>query len=502
MIPADVASRLKLVVADQPAPPQSVVSAPKLADILSDLVPGQRILAEIQALLPNGTYRAVVAQRDVTLALPFSAKAGDSLELEVVESDGKLTLAFVANRTAAQPQAGQGRESVTTTLSSAGRLIGDLLGGIDQQGKRAPPAPLNGNQPLVAEFPDTPGQLIPVLKDALSRSGMFYESHQARWVEGKLPTSALLQEPQGKLSPRASAPPPPASAPIPAALPIRTEPPAVPQGRAAALQAAYGLAPETAPASPSAAAPTGIPAQPLSSTQTPSAAQLPAAAQMLPTSILPEESPVAGGTPNPALPEFPDLGATPSPDRGGNAAHPAETAEHSLLPPTGPGERAEGARNPALPAEREASPLPLPNADSTSAARPAASGQNPIPPDLTPLVQQQLDALATQNYVWQGQVWPGQHLHWEIEEKNGGPRPQDGEAPQQWQTRLKLTLPLLGGIEAVMHLRTGGEIDISLTADSAASREKLIAAGTGLGQQLESAGLRLTALAVQHGQAG
>lgn len=36
-------------------------------------------IAEIQAMLPNGTYRAIINQRNVTLALPFSAKTGDSL---------------------------------------------------------------------------------------------------------------------------------------------------------------------------------------------------------------------------------------------------------------------------------------------------------------------------------------------------------------------------------------------------------------------------------------
>ncbi len=98
MIPPDVASSLRLVIPDQHALPnaqsQPVAPAQQVADVLSNLVPGQRILAEIQALLPNGSYRAVVAQRDITLALPFSAKPGDTLELEVTESDGKLTLAF------------------------------------------------------------------------------------------------------------------------------------------------------------------------------------------------------------------------------------------------------------------------------------------------------------------------------------------------------------------------------------------------------------------------
>src|SRR5574343_431770 len=98
MIPADVANSLKQPLLGQQlatdAPTRPVLPTQQIADVLSDLVPGQRILAEIQSLLPNGSYRAVVAQRDITLALPFSAKPGDTLELEVAESDGKLTLAF------------------------------------------------------------------------------------------------------------------------------------------------------------------------------------------------------------------------------------------------------------------------------------------------------------------------------------------------------------------------------------------------------------------------
>ncbi|MDP3438788.1 MAG: flagellar hook-length control protein FliK, partial [Azonexus sp.] len=133
MIPPDVASSLRQILPDQHAATnaqnQPVAPAQKIADVLSNLVPGQRVLAEIQALLPNGTYRAIVAQRDVTLALPFSAKAGDTLELEVSENDGKVTLAFVANRSSGE-QAGKLATSAATTLSQTGKLITDLLGGI------------------------------------------------------------------------------------------------------------------------------------------------------------------------------------------------------------------------------------------------------------------------------------------------------------------------------------------------------------------------------------
>jgi hypothetical protein len=92
MIRADVANRLQPAadLALRPALP-----AQEITDKLAGLVAGQRLLAEIQSLMPNGTYRALINQRSVTLALPFAAKTGDAIELEVAESDGKLTLAVV-----------------------------------------------------------------------------------------------------------------------------------------------------------------------------------------------------------------------------------------------------------------------------------------------------------------------------------------------------------------------------------------------------------------------
>ena len=199
MIPADLASRLRNVTQDLPTPVQPAPAAQKVADALSEFSVGQRIMAEIQTLLPNGAYRAVIAQREITLALPFSAKAGDTLELEVAEADGKLTLAFVANKTASEANT-QVSDSVSARLSKTGNLIGDLLNEVDQQGGRAKPAALNANQPLVTDFTGKASELMPALKDSLIKSGMFYEAHQAQWLEGKLSTANLLQEPQGKLS--------------------------------------------------------------------------------------------------------------------------------------------------------------------------------------------------------------------------------------------------------------------------------------------------------------
>jgi hypothetical protein len=124
---------------------------------------------------------------------------------------------------------------------------------------------------------------------------------------------------------------------------------------------------------------------------------------------------------------------------------------------------------------------------------------NPIPRDLTPIVQQQLDGLANQNFAWQGQVWPGQQMQWEIGENLANPRGENGEAVQ-WQTRLKLSLPMLGGIDAILQLRPDGEIGIKISADSEATTTRLRNSMNELREQFESAGLNLTQLSMQHGQ--
>ena len=409
MIPADLASRLRVALPPaQQETPQPVLPVQKLTDVLSNLIPGQRVLAEVQAMLPNGTYRAIVAQRDVTLALPFSAKAGDSLELEVLDSDGKITLAFVANRTTGQQAAAQPRESVPTTLSQAGRLISDLLGNVEGGGAKAAPAPLNGNQPLLKSAPEA-AQLAPILKEALGKSGVFYEAHQARWVAGQLPIEALRQEPQGKTAPILPPLPPPAPPPSSPAMPTNQAP------LAATLEARNVDA--------------------IADDVTPNVVQ----GQKQSTPV--PEPRNSEGT----------VAATPNPTRG---------------------------------------------------EQPVAQQGLAIPRELTPIVQQQLDALATQNYAWQGQVWPGQKLWWEISENSEQSGSQNGEPSQRWQTRLKLDLPALGGIEATLRLQPGGRVEIQMRADSASSEARLRDNGEALIKRFAASGLELTQLLVQHEQTG
>lgn len=409
MIPPDLASRLKLVAQDLPAPVQAITPAKELTDVLSDLSAGQKILAEIQGQLANGSYRAMVAQREITLALPFSAKPGDTLELEVRESDGKLTLAFVANRTTSPETAAKGQDSVTTSLSKTGNLIGNLIGEIGQQGGKAKPAALNANQPIVTELPEKASDLAPILKNALASSGMFYEAHQARWVEGKLSVSNLLQEPQGRLSSLIPSPPLPAPT---ANTGIDDEADTHIHLSEASLQRV--------------------------TTEKTNASTEPAE-HAIDKTVLKEQ---AGIT-------------------------------HDVRPQTGLGQE----NSPSI-----------------------GQRTNAIPSELAPLVQQQLNALATQTCVWQGQVWPGQQMHWEITEDDGRPRSGEDEVTGIWQTRLKLDLPTLGGIDARIGLDQSGRLSIALRTNQEESQKKLQSAANTLNQSLQASGLQLNKLTFSHGE--
>lgn len=118
-----------------------------------------------------------------------------------------------------------------------------------------------------------------------------------------------------------------------------------------------------------------------------------------------------------------------------------------------------------------------------------------------PIVQQQLDGLANQNFAWQGQVWPGQQMRWEIGENMDDSRSSNSDNIQRWQTRLKLSLPQLGDIDVTLNLKAGGEVRIAVTAGSESSEARLRNEAQQLRQQFEAAGLNLTEVSVQHDEA-
>jgi hypothetical protein len=111
------------------------------------------------------------------------------------------------------------------------------------------------------------------------------------------------------------------------------------------------------------------------------------------------------------------------------------------------------------------------------------------------LIHAQLNALESQRFVWQGELWPGQKLEWEIERDTQGR--QQGEADQQeaWQSAVRFELPSLGAVSATLHLN-GDRVSILVRTGSADSAALLRAHGAELAQALDAAGSPLEALIV------
>jgi len=175
---------------------QPVAPVHELPSDLPDLQIGQRFTARIQEALPDNTYKALVAGKQLTLQLPEGAGAGDQLELVVVDRSPRVLIA----RQAETASSGEAAPYPFARFSPAARLIGQLL---PPEGEAPPAAQLNRGQPLVAQPPQSQAavaELTSKLSQSVTQSGLFYEAHQAQWVAGKRPLEELLQEPQGQKS--------------------------------------------------------------------------------------------------------------------------------------------------------------------------------------------------------------------------------------------------------------------------------------------------------------
>ena len=138
------------------------------------------VRAQVAARLADGTFRVLIDGKALKLALPDDVKAGDILQLRVVGRGNDSASSGTADAS-----------SVGRGFSTAGQLVAELA-------KQPTTAPPRQSQPVVAEPPDSPESLAAPLARAVERSGLFYESHQARWVNGEFPLERLLEEPQAQ----------------------------------------------------------------------------------------------------------------------------------------------------------------------------------------------------------------------------------------------------------------------------------------------------------------
>jgi hypothetical protein len=278
---------------------------------------GQILQAQLVAELPNGRSLIDVQGFRFDVKLPLPMRLGESLRLEVLALEPKLTFALLGARAGASGNA--------VSMSDAVRHLTALL---DRLSNEPRAAPTTRTMPMISTPPTDAAELAKALEGALTRSGLFYESHQAQWIAGERTLEELMREPQAALK------------------------------------------------------------------------------------------------------------------RTGDPVHPQATA----------------------------------------------------------LVQQQLETLDSRQIVWSGQVWPEQSLEWRIEEESRHDHA-SVETPAAWKTSLRLTLPRLGDVNAALSV-AGSDVRITLSADTPDARSDLRAGEPALRGALQRAGLTLLGVAVPEESVG
>ncbi len=181
---------LKALIASIRDSASSLVKTEGTPVAATPLSPGSEVLGEVVEKQPNGRYLVRVGPEIFDMPLPRNTPTGKTLLMTFIGDQPRITFSI--------PQPGAKGSEVT--LSGASRWLGSMTSNL------TPTA--NGDGPTVARstklfdtLPLDRGAIVERLRNAVTRSGLFYESHVVRWSENSFPLEELLKEPQGQHSP-------------------------------------------------------------------------------------------------------------------------------------------------------------------------------------------------------------------------------------------------------------------------------------------------------------
>ena len=186
MLPANLISALQALT-HSGKPLVSASADPKKS--VTQLEPGQQLQGTVQSKLSEGLFKVQIAGQTLQMRLPGNIQSGDVIRLEVLSTQPRITFNMIASTNPL---------STPEQISNAARLLSNLA---DMPLER-PVVKQLGNKavwPADQPVPDTK-LLAGALREALGKSGLFYESHQAEWVRGERTTNQLLEEPQNVLT--------------------------------------------------------------------------------------------------------------------------------------------------------------------------------------------------------------------------------------------------------------------------------------------------------------
>jgi len=189
MLPANVISALQ-VLSNSGKP--LVTATPNAPKPVANLELGQQLQGTVQGKISEGLFKVQVAGQTLQMRLPGNIKSGDTIKLEVVSLQPKITFGMVASTNPL---------SNPEQIGTAARLLSNLA----ERPIERPVVQQLGNKavwPAEQQVPDTK-LLAAGLRETLGKSGLFYESHQAQWVRGERSINQLLDEPQNRLTGKA-----------------------------------------------------------------------------------------------------------------------------------------------------------------------------------------------------------------------------------------------------------------------------------------------------------
>lgn len=146
-------------------------------------------------------------------------------------------------------------------------------------------------------------------------------------------------------------------------------------------------------------------------------------------------------------------------------------------------------------AQMQPASIHVTDADLITALQPQALPD--IEPEAARLISLQLNTLEHEAIRWQGQLWPGQPMEWEIHEEKPGGGSHDGQQQEQtWTSTVRFELPHLGDISATIRM-IGDRVHVQVdtASDDAASTVRQY--GGRLADALEAAGAPLDSLTVK-----
>lgn len=149
---------------------------------LAQLQKGQLYQGKVIAQLDSRSFLVALNGSALKMTLGVSTKVGDFVSLRYVGGFPAPTFLLAA------PPAGDSQ----TSISATARLIDQYIAG------KPLTARFEAGTPVTATPDNASGRIATDLRQALTLSGLFYESHLVEFMLGKRPLSAILQEPQNQ----------------------------------------------------------------------------------------------------------------------------------------------------------------------------------------------------------------------------------------------------------------------------------------------------------------